>query len=70
MEAVRLPYQARLDTRLGEHNDRVSVAPQRHHFQPPIPVYPHVYPPKAQILGTQHPCAFPADLTEQVQNIE
>lgn len=70
MEAVRLPHQARLDTRLGEHNDRASVAPQRHRYQPPIPVYPHVYPSKAPIPETQHPCGFPADLPEQVQNIE
>lgn len=38
--------------------------------QPPIPVYPHVYPPKSPIPETQHPCGFPADLPEQVQNIE
>jgi hypothetical protein len=29
-----------------------------------------VYPPKAPIPETQHPCAFPADLPEQVQNLE
>lgn len=47
-----------------------SVAWSRHRLQPSILVYPHVYPPKAQIPETQHPCAFPADLPEQVQNIE
>ena len=47
-----------------------SVVRSRHRLQPPIPVYPHVYPPKAPIPETQHPCAFPADLSEQVQNIE
>jgi len=33
-------------------------------------VYPHVYPPETPIPEAQHPCAFPADLPEQVQNIE
>lgn len=47
-----------------------SVVRSRHQPQPRISVYPHVYPPKALIRGTQHPCAFPADLAEQVQNLE
>jgi hypothetical protein len=46
------------------------VAQKRRIEQPPIPVYPHVYPPKAPISETQHPCAFPPDLPEQVQNLE
>ena len=40
------------------------------HPQPPFPVYPHVYPPTSPNPETQHPCGFPADLPEQVQNIE
>lgn len=47
-----------------------SVVRSRHRLQPPIPAYRHVYPPKAPIPEIQHPCAFPADLPEQVQNIE
>ena len=46
------------------------VAQPRHQPQPPIPVYPHVYPPKSPIPETQHPCGFLADLPEQVQNLE
>lgn len=46
------------------------VARIRHWLQPSIPVYPHVYPPETPIPKTQHPCALPADLPEQVQNIE
>jgi hypothetical protein len=38
-------------------------------LQPPIPVYPPMYPPEPPIPEAQHPCAFPADLPEQVQNI-
>jgi len=29
-----------------------------------------VYPPAIANPETQHPCAFPADLSEQMQNIE
>lgn len=47
-----------------------SVVRSRHRLQPSFSVYPHVYPPKAPIAETQHPCAFPADLPEQVQNID
>jgi len=47
-----------------------SVVRSRHWLQPPFPVYPHVYPPESLNRETQHPCAFPADLPEQVQNIE
>lgn len=46
------------------------VARSRHLSQPSIPVYPHVYPLKALNPETQHPCAFQADLPEQVQNLE
>lgn len=47
-----------------------SVVRSRHRLQPSFSVYPHVYPPKAPIPETQHPCVFPVDLSEQVQNIE
>lgn len=46
------------------------VVRSRHRLQPPIPVYPHVYLPESPNAETQHPCAFPPDLPEQVQNIE
>jgi hypothetical protein len=46
------------------------VVRSRHRLQPPIPVCPHVYPPESPAPETQHPCGFPADLPEQVQNIE
>ncbi len=46
------------------------VAQKRRLEQPPFPVYPHVYPPRSLNAETQHPCAFPADLPEQVQNLE
>ena len=47
-----------------------SVVRSRHLLQPRFLVYPHVYPPMSSLPETQHPCGFPADLPEQVQNLE
>jgi hypothetical protein len=47
-----------------------SVVRSRHLLQPRFLMYPHVYQPATAIPETQHPCAFPPDLPEQVQNIE
>ena len=47
-----------------------GTTPMLHSTQPPIPVYPHVYPPESPNPEIQHPCGFPADLPEQVQNLE
>jgi hypothetical protein len=47
-----------------------SVVRSRHLLRPRFLMYPHVYPPATPNRETQHPCAFPPDLSEQVQNLE
>jgi hypothetical protein len=64
------PLRSQLEATVKAARDVAEKAAGAALAQPPIPVYPHVYPPESPNQETQHPCGFPADRSEQVQNLE